>query len=317
MNILVTGGTGTVGIRLVNLLSKKNRIFVLTRKDMKNKENVYYLNANLCNKESLVNTDISGIDIVYHLAANMDENDKNMYDENIESTKNIIELCKKANIKQIIFMSSSGVLGETKSAAEENFPYNPLTTYEKSKMECELLTKNSGLIYTIIRASIIIAPNNIWKTIIGAAKKGFPIIGSGKNKFHLTYVDDVVSLLLLVKNNDRAKNQIFHVATKDTPIYNDVYNIICDELKCKMTKKHLPVFFAKLMLFFRGDSVINNSTVDRLIRNRELSIIKTKTILGFEPKYTTQQAIKETIKYLRLLKLGYSEHDIVEMSLIK
>ena len=92
MNILITGGTGTVGSWLVCKLSKskKDRIFVLSRKEMKSKGNVFYIKSNLC---STLDLDLKGIDIVYHLAANIDEQDPEMYEQNIKMTKNVIELC--------------------------------------------------------------------------------------------------------------------------------------------------------------------------------------------------------------------------------
>ena len=393
MNIFVTGGTGTVGSRLVLALAKQansyssfqkiheitdskrishdknnlfdskasshlsekshskntsaslshDRIFVLSRKprenknslsdsqtshdknssalQSQNKDSVYYVQGDLCDKDSLEKLDLKGIDVVYHLAANVNELDPKMYEENIESTKNLVELCKKAGVKHIIYLSSSGVLGETNEPSKEDFPYNPKTKYEKSKMISEQIVKESGIQYTILRASVIIAPNKIWITIIGAAKKGFPVIGSGENKFHLSYIDDVVSFLNLVKNNEKAKNQIFHIATKDVPRYIDVYKMICDELKCEMTKKHISVSMIKLILFFKNlfekNPVINSASVDRLVRNRCLNIDKARDLLGFEPKFNTQMALRETIKSLKLLRLGYSEQEIAEMGLIK
>ena len=68
-----------------------------------------------------------------------------------ELTKNIIQLCDRANIRHLIFMSSSGVLGETSVLGKEDMKYNPKTLYEKSKMECEKLVIGSGLNYTIVR----------------------------------------------------------------------------------------------------------------------------------------------------------------------
>lgn len=319
MNILITGGTGSVGSRLSLALSKDDRIFVFTRKKIQS-EKIHYIQADLCDNESLSNIDLKGIDVVYHLAANINEMDTKMYWENVESTKNVIELCKKSNVKQIIFLSSSGVLGETLEG-KENHEYNPKTDYEKSKTECEVLIKESGIPYTIIRASIIMAPNKIWMSIIGAAKKGFPIIGSGENKFHLSYIDDIVDILKLTKNNEKAKNQLFNVATKDVPTYKEVYKIICDELKCPMTVKHISVFTIKLILFFKNlftkDPVINNASVDRLVRNRCLNIEKAKIILGFEPKFTTQTGLREVIKNLKLIRLGYSSEEVAEVSLLK
>src|SRR3989344_2558870 len=110
MNVLITGGTGMVGKRLALAMPKSDRIFVFSREKRENHDNMYFIQTDLCNKDI---KSIDGIDVVYHLAANMDENNPKMHEDNVESTKNIIELCMQAGVKQIVFMSSSGVLGET------------------------------------------------------------------------------------------------------------------------------------------------------------------------------------------------------------
>jgi len=311
MSILVTGGTGFIGRLLVEKLLKKEKVIVFARKE----------DEELDKKCNLVLGDVTKTDelkevfsehkinIIYHLAANIDEDDKNMYNDNITGTKNVIDFAKQNAVKRIIFMSSSGVLGETKEPATEDFPYNPKTSYEKSKAQCEKMLIESGLPYTIIRASIIIGTNNIWLNIIKAAKKGYPIIGSGKNYFHLAHVKDVVSLLFLVMDNKKAENQIFHIATKDAPIYEEVYRIICDELGISMTKKHVSVRVVYIMSWFHSFTsklrrkkpklIMMRSSIDRLIRNRIISIDKAKHVLNFEPEYDTRKAIKETIQYFK------------------
>jgi len=55
----------------------------------------------------------------------------------------------------------------------------------------------------------------------------------------LTDVDDFVKVLLAVKNNKDAFNQIFHVATRDIPKYNDVYEIITMITGASMPDKHI------------------------------------------------------------------------------
>lgn len=326
--ILVTGGTGFLGKRLVQkLLAEENEVIVFSRKLHEDlPEDVKPVLGDIRDKAALRKA-FSDIDIVYHLAICLNESDPDMYEINTKGTQNVVELCKEHGVKQLIYMSSSGVLGETKTPAKENFPYNPKTRYEKSKMESELLIKRSGVPYTIIRTTIIIGPNLIWAQIFEAAKKRYPIIGSGKNYFHLVYVDDVVSMLVLVKDNKKALNQTFHVASKDISTYKEVYKLICDELNTEMTKKHVPVFLAYLASYLhkikrkaqgkQPSLTKSKSSIDRLIRNRIISTEKAKTFLGFEPKYDTRQALHETIKYLKIARLGYSDYELAEVHKVK
>lgn len=306
MRILVTGGTGFLGKRLVKKLSNKNKVVVFAKNE-DNELKCNFILGDMRNKEELRRA--FPADIVYHLAANLNESDPRMYDDNVIGTKNVVELCKEYGTKKIIFMGSCGALGDVK-IAKEDLPYNPKTRYEKSKAESEKMIIGSGIPYTIIRAPIALGPNEIWLKIIEAAKKGYPIIGSGKNHFHLAYVGDVVDLLYLVKDNNKAENQIFHIATKDVPRYEEVYRIICEELGIEMTKKHISVFLIKFISMLHTISckikgkkpklTLMKSSIDRLIRNRTISIEKVEKILNFEPKYDTRKAMKETIKYFKI-----------------
>ncbi len=308
MNILVTGGTGFLGNRLVDRISRSNKVYVFSLSGSATEKNVNSVCCDIRNMPELEKSFPERVDAAFHLAANLDESDRNMHNDNIAATRNVVELCRKRKVKQLIFMSSSGVLGETKVPAEEDFPYRPKTRYEKSKMECEKIIMSSGIPFTIIRAPIIIGPNEIWRKIFEAARRQYPIIGNGKNYFHLAYVDDVADLLALVMNNKKAFNEIFHVAASDTPSYEGIYRMICEELKVPMTKKHIPVFMIKFISVIHMASCkirrkkpkleLMKSSIDRLIRNRIISTGKAKKVLGFEASYDTKKAIKETAKYI-------------------
>lgn len=304
MRILVTGGTGFLGSRLVEKLAKNDvTVFARDKGDGKAK----FVPGDITKKDGLAKA-FGNVDVVYHLAANLDESDSNMYDENVEGAKNVVELAREHNVKRLIFMGSCGALGDAK-IAKEDAAYRPKTRYEKSKAESEKLITGSCVPYTIIRAPVIIGPNQIWLKIFEAAKKKYPIIGSGKNHFHLAYVNDVVDLLALVKDRKEAENQIFHVATKDVTTYEDVYRLMCRAIGAEMTKKHIAVWLIRLLsavhMFSRKmrrkkpSLTMMRSSIDRLIRDRTISIEKAKSMLGFSPRYDTETAIKETAEYFR------------------
>ncbi|MEM7819699.1 MAG: NAD(P)-dependent oxidoreductase [Candidatus Aenigmatarchaeota archaeon] len=309
MLTFVTGGTGFIGKRLVKKLKEKgDDVIVFSRHEDKELSDigVKFVIGNIIDKEDLRKA--FPVDFVYHLAANLDESDPLMFDTNVSGTKNIVELSKEYGTKGIILLSSCGVLGNTK-IADENSSYNPKTKYEKSKAEAEKIVINSGINYAIIRAPIIIGPNEIWLNIIKAAKNKYPIIGSGKNHFHLAYVDDVVDFMILARESKNALNQIFNIATPDIPTYKEVYKMICDELGIEMPRRHMPVFLIKLIASLHLISckikrkkpklVFMKSSIDRLIRDRIVSIEKAKKLLGFVPKIDTHTALKYTIQYFK------------------
>ncbi len=322
MRILVTGGTGFLGARLVQRLLKDGHDITVFSRHRVEIPGVKLVIGDIRNKAMV--SKAFPADVVYHLAACLDEDNPDMWSINVDGTRIVADLCKEFSAK-LIYVSSSGVLGETKLPAKENMPYNPKTQYEKSKATAETIVRSVD--NTIIRAPIIIGPNGIWMKIFGAAKKGYPIIGSGKNYFHLVYVDDVADMLKAVLDNKKSRNQIFHVATKDIATYRKFYRILCEELGIEMTKKHVPSFVMLGVSIMYGwwckitgkspKLTMRKSSIERLIRNRVLSTEKARSVLGFNTKYDTRTAIRETIRYLGMKRLGYSDYEISTASSVR
>lgn len=319
MSILVTGGSGFLGTRLVRKLEKSGKVIIFSKSleeqekpgggeslfDFSGTMMVY---GDIKKIEDLEEAFRKKVDIVYHLAANLDESSPDMWNDNVLGTRNVVGLCKKHNVKRLIHMSSCGVTGYGKISTEDS-SYNPNTEYEKSKAEAEKIVIESGLDYTIIRAPIIIGPNTIWLKILKAAKKGYPIIGSGSNKFHLAYIDDVVDILFLARNRRSSIKEIFNVATIDCFTYEETYEMMAKELGEPAKKRRVPAFLMKAVASVNGafckltgkkpSLTLMKSSIERLIVNREVSIEKARDILGFEPKYDTRKAVRSTVEGLR------------------
>jgi len=117
---------------------------------------------------------------------------------NIETTKTVINLCKKNKIKHIIYLSGLGVSKNSRSS------------YFISKFNAEQLIKNSGLQYTIFRPSYIIGNDdyltkNISKQLL---KKQVLIPGSGKFEIQPISIDDVCLCIKTTFDSKKLSNKI-------------------------------------------------------------------------------------------------------------
>ncbi|MBN2102393.1 MAG: NAD(P)-dependent oxidoreductase [Candidatus Aenigmarchaeota archaeon] len=298
MRVLITGGTGFVGNRLAKKLMKNGHEVVIFASYGEAPKGAKLIKGDILNKKEVEKTLSPLPDVVYHLAAILDETDPMMKQVNIEGTINFL----KKGIKRFILVSSVGVLGEARLPLDEDAPYNPDTGYEESKMQQEKLVKESGIPYTIIRSTIAYGPNKFWSDIIKAAKKRYPMIGSGKNFWHLIYVDDMVDALALALKPE-AKNEIFNIADGDPKTYREIYKDIADALGVEMPTKTVPVFLAKLLARLKekrreSDTTTKVSSITRLVRNRIVDISKARRVLGYKPKYDFKTGIRKTIKEL-------------------
>ena len=309
MNILITGGTGFLGSRLVKALVKKgHKVTVLSRlKDTR----LERLGAKFV-LGSVLDTDavccaVRGKDIVYHMAANLDESDPDMYGTNVVGTKNVVDACQKYKVKRMIFSSSIGVLGYTDTPATEQMPYNPSTRYEKSKADAEKVVRRGEVPFTIMRMTIILGSNRFWEQIFRAAEKNYPLIGSGSNFWHIVYVDDAVQALVLALCK-KAENQIYNIANSDPHTYKETYFAICDALKIARPKKHVPLWLANIGALMhetkcrlrrkRPNVTKMRASIARLVRNRIVCTDKAEKELGYKPKYGLEKGIEATVKTL-------------------
>lgn len=283
MKTLVTGWKGFVGSHLVKKLKKEGC-------------GVVFFNGDVT-KDSIT----ENVDVVYHLAAILDEDNKQLFHVNVDGTKNIVKFCKDHDCK-LIYLSSAGVLSFDKVPVDENSPYHPETKYEKTKMIAERIIISSGIRYTILRSTIIIGPNKHWLEIVRAIKNGYPPVG-GKNFFHLIYIEDVVDALIWALFHDG----VYNIGAPDVLRFIDVYNLFCKYLGIQPKKSVSPTKALVLSYLYsiwlklkREESqfIKRIPYIKRLLKNRKLCVNKIMNN-GFVPKYNTEEAIKLTVERLK------------------
>ena len=171
MKILVTGGLGFIGKNLVDyLLKKKNQVIIFdnfsnSREEAKNtfeNKGIKIIKGDITNFNEVTGA-TKNVDVVVHLAAkiSVEESIKNpleTFHVNVKGTKNILEACKKNNIKKIIVASSAAVYGESPSGGklDERSNKKPISPYGESKMIMEeeierFLSKNPDIDCIILR----------------------------------------------------------------------------------------------------------------------------------------------------------------------
>lgn len=158
MKIVVTGGCGFIGSHLVDALIDNNHEVIVIDDCSANNEKFYfnkkatYHKISIC-EDTKLNDIFQDCDFVFHLAAearlqNSINNPKRTVEVNILGTFNVLEACKKNNVKGIIFSSTSSVYGLTdKFPITEDFKEDCLNPYAATKYAGELLIRNYTQLY--------------------------------------------------------------------------------------------------------------------------------------------------------------------------
>lgn len=297
MQVLVTGSSGFIGKRLVQALIEKG--ILVKEFDIQNRQSVL-------DRKKLFQ-EMQNVDIVFHLAAILDEQSPNLFKINVDGTRNVLEAAQANRVKQFIFTSTVGVIGDTLSPADEKTPVNPVTRYEKSKAMAEQIVFlfQETVPVTVIRPAIVVGPNKEWKKIIDAVKKNTPLPCNGLNIWQTISVDDLVDVLMFVAGNEETIGETFIVAEKNPKTLLELVEFIRKKNGLNGKPKTIPVWLARILAFFLEfvslltgkKPFFTQEIIERTIRNRHYSIKKIN-VLGWEPKLAAFDALEKTINEL-------------------
>ena len=169
MKILVTGGAGFIGSNIVDRYIELGHEVVIVddlssgKKDNINPKAVFY-EINIQSDELKEVFDKHNFDVVNHHAAQIDVRksvDDPVYDAqiNVIGLLNLLENCRKFDVKKVVFISSGGVVyGDPENKPPtEDYPFAPESPYGVTKMVGEYYvryySKVHGLRFTALRYS--------------------------------------------------------------------------------------------------------------------------------------------------------------------
>ena len=229
-NVAVTGANGFVGKNVRKFLYKnKVRVLGISRKNFgKYSTETKAQSKNLL--EQRLQKKLKSYDALVHLIGIGVESSGSTFEEiNVNLTKNTIKLCKKSGIKKIIYISGLGV------------SKNNTSNYFTSKYKAEQEIINSGLDYTIFRASYIIGKtDHLTKSLSKQMKKGVIIIpGSGKYQLQPIFVEDVAKIILKSILEKKFSKKILDLVGPRKISFEDFVKLFSKNTKVKFKKINL------------------------------------------------------------------------------
>jgi UDP-glucose 4-epimerase len=306
-NVFVTGATGFVGQRLIGALVQKVdgnsshvRLRLLTRIHNPDYESV------VCDLQSdnLPDDALNGIDTVFHLAGYAHDlhaanNVENRYRAvNLDATVRLAELAVASGVKKFVFVSSVKASGPKVSGqcSNEKDQVAPEGIYGRTKREAEIqlldIGRKSAMDVSIVRPSLVYGPDvkgNLCLMMSCIEKGWFPPLPKVKNRRSMIHVDDLVRVLLLVPQDERANGEIF-IATDGNPYSSrEIYDAMCHVLKKPVPKWSVPKFLFDMIGLM---SPRLQYKVDKLLGDEYYSSEKLQS-LGFKAQRSLRE-INET-----------------------
>ncbi|MDR3623832.1 MAG: SDR family oxidoreductase [Chlamydiales bacterium] len=301
MKVLVAGGAGYVGSRLVpELLNKGYEVTVFDLylygddvfSHLKNNVKLKEIKADIRDLQR-VEKALIGQDAVIHLACISNDPSFELNPElgksiNLDAFEPFVQLAKKAGVRRFVYASSSSVYGvKAESNVTEEMSLEPLTDYSKFKADCEeilLKYKDPSFICTVLRPATVCgyAPRQRLDLVVNilvnlAYNTGRVKVLGGAQMRPNIHVEDMVRAYIHVLEmpEEKVQGEIFNVGYHNHTVMN------------------LGKMAAEIVGKKRSVELVVESTNDN--RSYHVSSDKIAKKLGFMPKYTIEDAMSSLV----------------------
>ncbi len=307
MKILITGGSGFLGINLARYLLGKglNNIRTLDLVDFNypEKSRIEEMKGDIRNKDDVARA-MKDIELVIHTAAALPlYKRKDIYSTDVTGTRNLLEEAHKNNVERFIYISSTAVYGiPERQPLYEDDRLEGVGPYGKAKIMAEeicLKYRQKGRCIPIIRPKSFIGPERlgIFALLYEWAKDGknFPIIGNRSNRYQFLDVEDLCQAIYLCMTKDKnIANDTFNIGAKEFTTIKEDFQAVLDEAGYGKKIISFPVWFA--MPILKTIELLHLSPLYKWIyvticKDSFISIEKAEKRLGFMPQYSNKDAL--------------------------
>jgi nucleoside-diphosphate-sugar epimerase len=310
--ILVTGGKGFIGSKIVEMLSNDYKVTVVDNNDTYgimtkmeleklykwrtrnwNAKNVQVISGDILDRLICLQAFSHRPNIVIHLAtyprAKIVDNDPILgIPKVIGTTTNLLWHSEKFDVEKFVYVSSSMVYGDFKDGMKEDGRTKPKNIYGEAKLTGErmvkLFSKRDGLNYNIVRPSGVYGPGDMPDRVVSkffekAMNNDDITLHNGANKVDFTYRQDAARGIILAALS---------------PVANVSFNITAGKATSLRTLAE------KIIEITNSKSDIQDIGNHELYPMRgTLDISRAKDLLGYEPEFTLEQGLQSYYDWLQ------------------
>jgi nucleoside-diphosphate-sugar epimerase len=312
-NVLVTGGAGYVGSVLVpKLLAEGHNVAVLDLyiygegifDELKNHPRLRQIKNDLRDLK-VVRDALWGCDAVIHLACISNDPSFELNPElgksiNYDSFRPLVRAAKAAGVERFIYASSSSVYGvKDDPEVTEELMLEPLTDYSKFKAMCEeVLTEERapGFVTCTLRPATVCgyAPRQRLDVVVNILTnqayntRRIKVLGGAQKRPNI-HVQDMADLY------------VFLLQQPDETIDGEIYNA--------GFQNHTLAELAEMVRRQVGNDIVIDVMPTNDLRSYHVSSDKMRRKLGFEPKHTIEDAVRDLVSAFKAGKLPNSLDD--------
>jgi len=303
---LITGGAGFLGINLVRyLLARGHRIVTLDIADFDYPERgrISEIRGDIRDRAQ-VDQAMQGVDIVIHTAAALPlYTEQDIMTTDVDGTRNVIDSAFRHGAERFIHVSSTAVYGiPDHHPLREDDKLDGVGPYGKAKIMAEevcLDYRKQGMCVPIIRPKSFIGPERlgVFALFYDWARdgRGFPMIGSGNNRYQLLDVADLCDAIYLACTLDKTLvNDTFNIGAGEFTTMKEDYQAVLDYAGFGKKVKGFPA--APMIWTLRVLEALHLSPLYKWVyetasKDSFVSIEKAQRVLGYSPRYSNKDAL--------------------------
>ena len=315
--VLVTGAYGFLGRYVVKEMREHGyRVIAFGRDPEKlsalKGENIEIFRGDFCDPADITKA-CEGVDYVIHCGALLKGwgRREDFIRTNVEGTRNVLDACEKNHVKRLVYTSSPSVrpLENNLHLLEKDYnENNRLNYYIESKILAEKMVRSQTAVpFSAIRPRGLcgIGDRNMLPVLIRANNSvGIPMFRKGEVMADLCCIENVALALRLCMEKDEALGQIYHITNDEPRKMSELAKEMFTQLHMKQKSLHIPFGAAyaaaavlegiyKMFGIWDKAPALTRYNVCTLGRSQVFDITKAKTELGYRPKVTISDMIRQ------------------------
>lgn len=307
--VLVTGGSGYFGSLLVRKLRQQGRscrVFDLVDATDRPSE-VEFVQGDIRDPQAVARA-VAGVEVVHHNVAQVPlAKDRRLFESvNINGTENLLVAAKNAQVRKVVYTSSSAVFGVPRQnpVTEETVP-EPGEAYGRAKLAGETLCHEAiknGMDVSIIRPRTILGHGRlgIFQILFEWIRTGYnvPVLGRGDNLYQFVHADDLADACL--KAGDRPGPSIYNIGASRFGTMKDSLTALCQHAGTGSKVRGVPMtplIAAMRFCSFTGLAPLGPYHAMMYGRSMYFDLTKAAKELQWQPRFSNEEMLIDSYEW--------------------
>lgn len=312
-SVLITGGSGFLGINLIRYLRDQGveRIVSLDVEpfDYPEQGEIEVIAGDIRDVE-VVRRAAEGVEWVVHTAAALPlYSERDIMTTDVDGTRNVLQAAEEAGVKRVVMISSTAVYGiPDHHPLHEDDPRVGVGPYGKAKILAEDVCfefRERGMCVPVIRPKSFIGPERLGVFALlydwAYTGHGFPMIGSGRNRYQLLDVEDLCAAIWLTLTLDKKRvNETFNIGAKEFTTMREDWQAVLDDAGHGKKIRGFPaapmIWMLRLLELLRL-SPLYKWVYETACEDSFVSIERAEKQLGYAPIHSNKDALVRNYRW--------------------